>query len=156
MKIIILSDTHRYNYIFDKLKNIIKDADVLIHLGDNVQDVEELTMGFEGKVFNVRGNCDYNTRIPSEELIELEGQAIFITHGHYYGVKHSLLNLKTKAAEIGANIVLYGHTHISEIVFEEGVWIVNPGSPSLARDGFNSYAIITIENGRICPSIKSL
>jgi putative phosphoesterase len=156
MKIIILSDTHRYAYIFDKLKNIIKDADVLIHLGDNVQDVEVLTDGFEGQVFNVRGNCDYNTRVSSEKIIELEEKIIFITHGHNYGVKNSLLNLKTKALEIGANIVLYGHTHISEIVYDEGIWIVNPGSPSLSRDGYNSYAVITIENGKICPSIKSL
>ncbi|GAA0180671.1 metallophosphoesterase [Clostridium sediminicola] len=156
MEIAVISDTHRYTYVFDKLIRAISHADVLIHLGDNVQDLTEITRDFKGEVYNVRGNCDYNTRVPIDRFEEIGGINILLTHGHKYHVKDSMLNLKHHAMEIGADLVLFGHTHVSEILFEEGIWFVNPGSPSLSRDGYNSYAIIKVENNKINPSIRSL
>ena len=55
-----------------------------------------------------------------------------------------MLKLRYKALEIGADIVLYGHTHIGKIDFEEGIWYINPGSASVPRDGGRSFAIINI------------
>ena len=44
-------------------KEVIKDADILIHLGDNIEDVEILEQDFEGKVYIVAGNCDYSVEV---------------------------------------------------------------------------------------------
>lgn len=156
MLIGVVSDTHKSKWVFDNVYAKLKNVDLLIHLGDNVKDVDEFKNYFSCPIINVRGNCDFSTTTPSETIEVIEGKTFFITHGHNYNVKYTLLNLLYKAKEMGADVVLYGHTHISQILFQEGIWIVNPGSPSLARDGFNSVATIEIKDGKVHPSIISL
>ena len=39
---------------------------------------------------------------------------LFVTHGHAYGVKSGLGRLAERAKTLGADVVLYGHTHIPE------------------------------------------
>lgn len=135
---------------------VLGNIDVLIHLGDNIQDVKEIKKFFKGKILNVKGNCDYSNSIPSDIIEDIDGHRFLITHGHNYDVKYSLTRLKEKAFKEKADIVLYGHTHISKIIYEEGIWFINPGSPVLARDGKNSVALIEIKNDSINPSIKSI
>lgn len=156
MLIGVVSDTHRDKAAIRKAANELINADVLIHLGDNDSDVEELGELYKNKIISVRGNCDFMSTTPLELVEELEGVRILITHGHKYDVKHSLLKLKYRAIELEADIALYGHTHISEIDFEEGVWLINPGSAALSRDGHNSVAVIEIIDEEIKPSIKIL
>ena len=50
-------------------------------------------------------------------------------------------------------ITLFGHTHIPVTVYEEGVWLVNPGSVSAPRQGKPTYAVIDIEQNGIMPII---
>lgn len=156
MIIAVVSDTHRNGYIINKLKSKIKNADVIIHLGDNVQDIEGLSKDFKGILINVRGNCDFLSTAKSERLENILGKRVFITHGHKYGVKYELDELQERARELEADIVLYGHTHESKVDFIEGIWYINPGSPSMPRDGFPSYAVIEINENNINPTILSL
>lgn len=60
---------------------------------------------------------------------------ILFSHGHTFGVKYSLDRIYYKAKEIGAKIVLFGHTHCRYYSYEDGVHILNPGSASCPRDG---------------------
>lgn len=156
MILAIVSDTHRYKFAISKVLQKIKHADILIHLGDNVEDLEAFADEFPGKIINVSGNCDFSPTVKSERIEIIEEQTIFITHGHKYDVKYGINNLKEKAINIGANIVLYGHTHVSKVDYDEGVWFINPGSPSLPRDGFASIAIIEINKGKVNPTILKL
>lgn len=156
MVIGVISDTHRNTYIFNRLYQAVEYTDMLIHLGDNVQDVRELSNYYKKEIIFVKGNCDFSTTTPNEIIEDISGKRFLITHGHNYGVKFSLLKLKLRAEELGVDIVLFGHTHVSTILFENGIWYINPGSPSLSRDGFNSYAIIEIKEGKVNPSIRSL
>ena len=50
------------------------------------------------------------------------------------------------AKENGADIVMYGHTHVPYLKKVFGVTVLNPGSISLPRqeDGKKSYAIMTV------------
>ena len=75
MRIAVISDTHRANKYINIAKDLIKDADILIHLGDNTDDVELLSNGFKGKVYAVAGNCDFSAKYPKEEIIEEIGRA---------------------------------------------------------------------------------
>lgn len=59
MLVAVVSDTHRISRYIEEVKEKIKDADVLIHLGDNVDDFKELSDGFLGEAYAVAGNCDY-------------------------------------------------------------------------------------------------
>ncbi|MDP4178115.1 MAG: metallophosphoesterase [Bacillota bacterium] len=152
----VVSDTHRYKFAISKVINKVKNADILIHLGDNIDDAASLSSEFSGKIISVRGNCDFSNKIESECTEIIEGKTFFITHGHKYDVKYSIDTILDKGKSINADIVLYGHTHISQIEYIDGIWIVNPGSPSLPRDGFPSIATIEIDGGKIVPSILRL
>ncbi|AYD39594.1 metallophosphoesterase [Clostridium fermenticellae] len=153
MNIGVVSDTHRYTPSIEKVIDKIQDVDLLIHLGDNIEDVDNISQFYNGRIINVKGNCDFKTDMPSEKIEIIDDKKFFITHGHRYDVKYDISRLKYRAFELNADIVLFGHTHISFVAFEDGIWFINPGSPSLARDGFNSIAIINIENGKISPGI---
>lgn len=151
MLIGVLSDTHRCGWAIEKAvkKLMLNDIDMLIHLGDNVQDVIEIEKHFKGKIINVKGNCDSLVSMPSERIEVIENKKFFITHGNKYEVKHTTSYLKEKASEIQADVVLYGHTHISSIIFEDGIWFINPGSPAAPRDGFPSAALVEIVQGEV-------
>lgn len=149
----VISDTHKNIMYIRKAIEKLKAMDIIIHLGDNVEDVKEIEKSFKGPIINVRGNCDFSNKIPSERTMVLEGKKLLITHGHNYGVKDNLLKLRYRALELGVDLVLYGHTHIAKIDFEEGIFFVNPGSTTFPKNGLNSVVIIDINGAKINPNI---
>ncbi|WP_373898049.1 metallophosphoesterase [Haloimpatiens sp. FM7315] len=152
----VISDTHRNLYFISELQDIFKNCDKIIHLGDNLSDAEELKEYFKCPILNVRGNCDFTRTVPSERIEIIEGKKVFLTHGHEYDVKWHMNALTYKAREVGADIVLFGHTHSSMAECVDNVWYVNPGSPSLPRDGRKTVAIIEIKNGMVQVSIRGI
>lgn len=156
MVIAVISDTHNYNFIVKNVLKSIEEADMVIHLGDVVEDAEYIAKHFNGRTIYVRGNCDMNSAVPSERLEIIEGKKVFITHGHNYQVKQGLLKLKNKAVELGADIVLYGHTHLAVVEKYEGILFVNPGSTSICSSGKNSIAIMDIKDNQVNATIRSI
>ena len=156
MIIAVLSDTHRYDSYINMAAKMCKDADVVLHLGDNVSDVGIIEKEIGKDVIFVKGNCDIEKNAKVEQIIELENKKIFMTHGHEYGVKSSLLNLNYRAKELGVDMALYGHTHIASIEKHDGIWFVNPGSVSLPRGLKHTIAFIEIKDGVINPWLKDI
>lgn len=156
MLIAVLSDTHRYESYIKMAAKMCKDADVVLHLGDNVSDVEIIKKEIGKDVIFVKGNCDIERSAKVEQLIELENKKILMTHGHEYGVKSSLLNLNYRAKELGTDIALYGHSHIASIEKHDGIWFVNPGSVSLPRGLRHTIAFIEIKDGVINSWLKDI
>lgn len=148
MLVAVVSDTHRIKEYTEKVKNVIKKADVLIHLGDNIEDLEELREGFNGLVYGVKGNCDFDGSMPREQLIQIEDKKILITHGDRYQVKSDINRLYYAALEQGAELALFGHTHIPLITEFNGVHFINPGSPSLPRVKERTIAFIEINKSK--------
>lgn len=146
MLIAVVSDTHRITKYIKLTKDLVKNADILIHLGDNIEDAEFLERNFSGKVYAVAGNCDYSAKYPKEGIIEVSGRRIFFTHGDLYGVKSSLNNIYYKGRELEADIVLFGHTHEKLIEKEENIILMNPGSVSLPRFSGRYIGFIDIDN----------
>ena len=91
--------------------------------------------------------------IRRESSADIVGTKIFITHGHTLGVKNSTAVLSAAARQSDCKIALYGHTHVPNIKYEDGLYIVNPGSCARSRDGGNSYAVIDIRDNGILPTI---
>lgn len=156
MLIGVMSDTHGNLDAIDKAVEIAKDADIIIHLGDVISDVERIKRKIKKSVICVPGNCDYNSFEDREQLIELDGVKLLLCHGDRYRVDMGLISLKYRAAEVGARVALFGHTHRSLIIEEDGVLFMNPGSPSLPRDFKKSIGFITINDGRVEGYIKPL
>ena len=149
MRVAIVSDTHGFTNIIENIKKIINDCDILIHLGDSINDVDMLSQNFKGKVYSVVGNCDYEKKGDVENLIEIEGKKFLITHGHKYGVKYGLDRIFYRGMELGVDGVIFGHTHRKVALNEGGIFIINPGSPSIPKDGEASIAFMDIENNNI-------
>ena len=159
MRILVISDTHgNMSTVHRVIKDIRDKIDAVIHCGDIVEDAMEMKIRYADlNVYNVRGNCDYGSSAASEDIFVLGGKKIFVTHGDLYGVNWSSDRLCYRGAELGADICLYGHTHIPNIEYYNGMVIMNPGSPSRPRGGSTySYGIIKIEDGLITPSLVNI
>lgn len=157
MRIVIISDSHRRSSVIDKILSSQTNAKYVFFLGDNVGDIEDFEFLYPDKKFCiVSGNCDFASVIPSVGVETVGNKRILYTHGHTFNVKYTLENLKKTAIQNGCDIVLYGHTHVSKILYEDGVYFVNPGSCSQPREGGTSYAVIDIEDNGIMPIIVEL
>lgn len=154
MKLLVVSDTHGDTR---SLKSAIlskNDAEVIIHCGDGNSEFTELSKLFPEKHFvGVRGNCDFCTPAANIETLTLEGKKIFITHGHLYNAKYGLYNLTCAAKEAEADLLLFGHTHNALEDYDDGLYIVNPGS----CHGYGaSYAYIDVTEKGIVTRIFKL
>lgn len=157
MRIVVFSDSHNNYYA---LKNIVlthMGAECFIHLGDGERDVQDLRHEFPDKaICHVRGNCDWASQAPENGILEFGGKRIVYTHGHLHAVKSGLEALKLWALGKGADIVLYGHTHQAYTEYDEGLYIMNPGSVTSPRGGAASYGMIDITEAGIVLNIVEL
>jgi len=158
MKIIVVSDSHG-NY--RALSRVINDyhADIYIHLGDGERELNTVCLSKPDKqIYHVAGNCDYASLSENELLMSPDDKnVIFAVHGHMNDVKYSLEPLKALARKKGANIVLYGHTHARHNEYDDGMYIINPGSVSIPRDGNRpSFAVIELLPNGIMTNIVDL
>lgn len=152
MKILVVSDTHGDFHSLLKAVKAQPDAEVIVHCGDGDEQVQLLKDTYKDKmIVGVRGNCDWNSFLPSKETLSILGKKIFITHGHLYNAKVGLYQIMCAAREEGADILLYGHTHIAMNAYEDGLYMMNPGS---CHGYMASYGILEItENGGVLTNI---
>lgn len=153
MKIYVLSDSHN-SFLFADFLEKCQDAQMVIHCGDGERDIEDLKNILSCPVYSVKGNCDFSGK--REEVIDIEGHRIFVTHGDMYGVKHSYRGLIIRAKEVNADIVLYGHSHIPDISYHENIWLINPGSLTRPRENkTKTYCILEITRQTVKPVLMN-
>ena len=66
--------------------------------------------------------------LPPTEIAQVGGKRLFVTHGHLYQAKFTIYNMICAAREEKADILLYGHTHCAMNEYDDGLYIMNPGS----------------------------
>lgn len=152
-KLFVLSDTHRRTDQIKKLLLPMTESDYVIHLGDYVSDMDPFADLLGDKLIRVRGNGDFGSRVPEDLVLEVEGVKLFLTHGHRYRVKSTLVNLGIEAMSKDCAAALYGHTHLGDITEFDGVKMINPGSLSSSMSGVLSYCYLIIYGGKILPKI---
>ncbi len=154
MRILVISDSHAGTRNIDYCLQAQPQAKHVFFLGDNTRDIENVKIYHPDRIFHiVHGNCDYASAYPSVDSVTLGGKRIIFTHGHNFSVKSGTTILQAMTKKAGADIVLYGHTHIAKISYEDGIYLINPGSIAHSREGNNSYAVIDIEESGIMPII---
>jgi len=155
MRILVISDIH--NGYFNAYNVIKKHTDIktVFFLGDGCRYLQTLKDAFPDRKFcAVSGNCDFGEfEYPYTNIEIINDVKIIYTHGHKFGVKYGLYELLSYAKSVGAGLVLYGHTHIADEKYIDGIHIVNPGSVTLGRSGGNSYAIVDITDSGIVTNI---
>ena len=151
MRIVIISDTHGDLNAVKRVYSLSGAAEATLHAGDVLsgvsiasQDLADLLLA-QPALFAVRGNCD-DSRAAAEigldlsqeiRLFKLAGRLVLMHHGHRYHCRE----LMARAAELQAEIVISGHSHRKELFKQDGIVVVNPGSPSRPRDGIPSFAL---------------
>lgn len=158
MRLIILSDTHGdFKKFWDIVERHKNDAQMIIFLGDGLREYEDIQILYPSLRFIcVAGNCDYGNIEKRTALFEIGGKRIFCAHGDNYGVKSSLERIKKAAGDSGADLVLFGHTHCGLSLYEDGLHILNPGSPSCPRNSKASYGIVDLVSREIFTNLVIL
>ncbi|MBR6078842.1 MAG: YfcE family phosphodiesterase [Treponema sp.] len=170
--IVVVSDSHGDA---KNLLTVIKDSqncDCLIFCGDGISDLSmilgtvlasALQIHIPPVLAFVRGNNDFQTfalknpqsgsltniNVPPEVVIPVAGHKIFATHGHLHGVYAGLKNLREAAKKHGADVAVFGHTHVASYSNSDGMLSLNPGSSRLPRENQpKTFAKIFLERGR--------
>lgn len=167
----IVSDTHGSKQAMLDVMNIFQaqgEPDLIIHLGDvcyhgprnplpkGYGPAELATMLKEipdEKIRFVRGNCDnaadekacgHSLNMVSR-IIDTPLGKIYCEHGDLRDEDQRVY----AALEAGARFTLSGHTHIKRLTDIQGVVVLNPGSPTLPKDGSASCALINSSSVRL-------
>ena len=181
-RILVLSDSHGQRELFRLIdEEAGPSCEALVFCGDGAGDFDScMDDAASDKAFAelvppvaafVEGNGDadrfpvrfnpagkkssdvfYELIIPKRQILQAAGHVIYAVHGHEQGAYYGTEALERECEAAGADIALYGHTHIAAEM-RRGVYIVNPGSISYPRsltppsfavlelDGKNSNAV---------------
>ena len=140
MRFLVLSDTHgdrtRMTRALDYLTALKPDA--LLHLGDCTRDGEFLARELRLPLHAVCGNCDaFSSLYPSEEVLEVEGARLFLTHGH-----------KTPKCMKKGYVLFNGHFHVPAFEERENYTYVNCGSVSIPKEN-SPHSYLVLEDGKL-------
>ena len=167
MKFLVISDTHGRRDLVEELLSMHQSRDGLLFLGDGIRDVSPVDCSEGGKLFGaVRGNCDMLStyegyEYPEELFLRLDEYNVIMMHGHTHGVKSGIDRAVAYAAGRGADVLLYGHTHVPMekyfpagtemfgMKIEKPIWVFNPGSLGAYGDGGHSFGLLQIRKGQI-------
>jgi len=137
MKIGIISDTHdRLPFIEKAVRKMNEEeVELVLHAGDySAPFVTSRFKPLKAKMIGVFGNNDAEKDLLRRKFndigveirgkfaeIQADGLKIALLHGEEAELLNSLVNTKSY------NVVVYGHTHQSEIKRKNGVLVINPG-----------------------------
>jgi putative phosphoesterase len=159
--VVAIADTHLprgTRALPDAAVERLRAADLILHAGDVVAAsfLDELR-ALGPPVEAVHGNMDeplLRETLPKEHVVEAAGARIGMVHipGARAGREARLV-----ARFPGCDAVVYGHTHIPQVERFDGVWILNPGSPTERRRApWHSLLELRIEAGAVTPELVRL
>jgi uncharacterized protein len=178
MRIGIIADTHdRVSPVqMEAIKEAFNGVDLILHCGDIystylLDQLEEIA-----PLKAALGNGDFIQRDERVKVIHelvLEGYSIHLHHFFPFDEMEYLLSelkrpqdnflpeFDTMLAhhlsliQDPPDIIIFGHTHRALIYRNDKVVIINPGSPTvpLLRHWRGSVVLLTLEPGKICPSL---
>jgi putative phosphoesterase len=158
----LISDTHipnRAGNVPQKVFEIFKNVDFIIHAGDLVElaVIDELEQA--APVLAVHGNMDTPevcNAFPALNSLKIFDWKIGVMHDP--NILHGTEEMEQLAKQYGFNVFVYGHTHSSRIKWEEKILYINPGSPTDPGSLTNkpSVALLKVTKDKIVPEIMEL
>jgi putative phosphoesterase len=134
----------------------LRGADLVLHGGDlSTATVLDELRALGPPVEAVHGNADepaLRALLPKEHVVEIERVRIGIIHvpGPAAGREARLAGRFP-----GCDAVVFGHTHVPVVEQVDGVWLLNPGSPTERRRAtpFYSFLLLRVTGRRIRPDL---
>jgi putative phosphoesterase len=161
MRISVISDTHMPRggrRLPEACLERLRTADLILHGGDIVGEVFLCELRALGPpVEAVYGNMDeqaLKAQLSEEQVVEAGGVRIGMVHipGPRAGREARLL-----ARFRGCDAIVYGHTHVAQVERHEGVWILNPGSPTERRSAPERTMLeVSVTHGKLTPELVTL
>lgn len=129
MRILVVSDTHGDAWSLQRAVMAQPQAQVVVHLGDGAGEAAQAQALFPERRFClVRGNCDWGSTLPAVRVETFGGRRFYCTHGVAEHVKYGEYEAVLRARAAGAQVLLFGHTHVPLSTYRDGVYVLNPGS----------------------------
>jgi putative phosphoesterase len=161
MRIAVISDTHLpkgARALPTACVERLRAADLILHAGDltAISFLDELH-ALGPPLAAVAGNVDepaLQALLPPERVVEADGLRIGIVHdaGPRSGREARLVARFPRCAA-----VVYGHSHLPQVEQADGVWILNPGSPTERRRAPAKTMIeLLVSGGRLRPELVDL
>lgn len=157
-RVVAVSDSHGcVAYLRDTIAQALTHGaiDVLVFLGDGLDDLDAVkpmlsANGAQTRLIAVCGNNDWRRAADREARFTVEDARFFACHGHEWNVKYGMERLCFAAREREAQVALFGHTHMSMLEYEYGIWFINPGAVCDRNRHGIAYAELLVEpDGRI-------
>ena len=157
MRIGVISDTHGSAAAMRRAVAVAGPVAMWLHAGDYSQDARFLAELTGLPVTAAAGNCDGATDAKIDEFVTAAGRTIWLTHGHRYQAKERPAELTWWGRQYGADAVVYGHSHVPDVTWRDGLLLFNPGGAVHPRGGHPaSCGVLIIENGEIEAKIVAI
>lgn len=150
MLIGLISDTHipdRAKKLPKQVITTFKNVDLIIHAGDltSLEVIDELEK--IAPTIAIQGNMDRaaGIKLPNAKVIEIEDLKIGIAHGEVYP-RADTQQLLYLARQLDVDILITGHSHQPKIEQNEGILLLNPGSPVVPRLADRTVMLLEINN----------
>jgi uncharacterized protein len=161
-RVVLVGDTHfpRFGRVLPApLTDALRSADRILHVGDHTDPlVLDLLEAF-APTDAVAGNNDppeLHERLGLVRIVTIEGVRIGLTHGHVgRGRTTRERAIRTFADSVPPlQAIAFGHSHIPMIERRNGVWLLNPGSPTdRRRQPTFSFLVLESEGSDLRPEL---
>jgi putative phosphoesterase len=155
---VVIADTHvprRARALPENLLAHLGRADLILHAGDLMVGDLLHELRAHAPVLAVRGNLDPPGRdLP--EILEFDFGGARVAMIHDSGRKQGR-RARLRRRFPAARVVVFGHSHIPFLEDEDGLMLLNPGSPTDKRhQPHYTFALLHAEEGRVRAEIVVL
>jgi len=155
---VVLADTHiprRARVLPEEVIRYLGRADLVLHAGDLIEASLLEELAFYAPVRAVRGNVDL-PEVDLPQTLELDFGGARIAMIHDSGRKEGRRRRLARRFP-AARVVIFGHSHIPVLEDEDGLLLLNPGSPTdKRRQPRQTFALLRIEEGSVRAEIVVL
>ncbi|HEY2270476.1 MAG TPA: metallophosphoesterase family protein [Streptosporangiaceae bacterium] len=154
MRVVVLSDTHaprRWRACPPAVAGYLRQADLILHAGDVCTASVLTELAEYAPVTAVVGNNDDPSVAAwgAAETAELDLDGLRVAMVHDSGARTGRLP-RMRRRFPGADLVVFGHSHIPLDESAPGLRIFNPGSPTdRRRQPHGTLGVLDVDDGRL-------
>ena len=154
MRVVVLADTHaprRWRACPPRVAEQLHGADLILHAGDVCAASVLAELAQYAPVAAVLGNNDGDdvARWGAEQTAELDLDGLNVAMVHDAGPAAGRL-ARMRRRFTGADLVVFGHSHIPLDESAYDLRIFNPGSPTdRRRQPYGTLGVLQIDSGRL-------
>ena len=155
---LVLADTHiprRARRLPEAVIPHLRRADLILHAGDLLEASLLDELARYAPVRAVKGNVD-GPDVELPETLEFEFGGVSVAMVHDSGPRKGR-RARVRRRFPGARVVVFGHSHIPFLEDEDGLMLLNPGSPTdKRRQPEHTFALLRAEGGEVRSEIVAL